>query len=289
MTIAIYGSKRQEPALRYIAEFMRRVDAAGVGTVMHAKLYRYLSGVLPGAVAAVTEVVDGDDPFEADLAVSLGGDGTMLRTAVWVGAKEIPIIGFNTGHLGFLTAQSVEHLPDLLEAVGADAYRLERRTMLQVTAPALPLWCPPYALNEITVGKVENSSMITADVSVDGCRLAEYRADGLIVCTATGSTAYNLSVGGPIVQPTMDVCVLSPVAAHSLSMRPLVVDARSEIEIVPSARASHVRLSLDSRSLEIPAGSRVAVGRAPFAVRLLQPVGNTFADKLRDKLHWGEN
>lgn len=287
MRIAIYGSKRQEPALEPIAEFMRRLAAAGVDTVMHAKLYRYLSTRMPQTVVHVTEVVE-DDIFEADLAVSLGGDGTMLRTTVWVGEKGIPIIGFNTGHLGFLTAQGVEHLPGLLDDLAADAYRLEKRTLLKVSHPELPHWCPCYALNEITVGKVESSSMITADVSVDGCHLAEYRADGLIVCTATGSTAYNLSVGGPIVQPTMDVCVLSPVAAHSLSMRPMVIDASSTIEIGLQARASHVRLSLDSRSLEIPTGTRVKVGRAPFEVKLLQAARNTFADKLRDKLHWGE-
>lgn len=288
MRIAIYGSRRQESCLGPIAEFMDSLQAAGVEVVMHAKLYRHLREVLPEAVEAVAEVVEGDT-FGADLAVSLGGDGTMLRTALWVGAKQIPIVGFNTGHLGFLTAEGVGHLPNLLSDLGSDRFRIETRTLLEVTSPELPAWCAPYALNEITVGKVENSSMITAAVAIDGSPLAEYRADGLILCTATGSTAYNLSVGGPIVQPTMDVCVLSPVAAHSLSMRPLVVDGNASISIVTKARASHVRLSLDSRSLEIPVGSCVQVCRAPFGVRLLQPVDVTFADRLRDKLHWGES
>lgn len=288
MRIAIYGSKRQQEAFGPIITFMKGLRREGVETVMHAKLYHYLHQACPEAIEAVDSVVDNDD-FEADLAVSLGGDGTILRTAMWVGAKEIPIVGFNTGHLGFLTAAPVASLPTLLDGVRSGAFTIESRSLLMVQAPQLPAWCPPYALNEVAVGKVESSSMISASVSINGTPLADYRADGLILCTATGSTAYNLSVGGPIVQPTLDVLVLSPVAAHSLSMRPMVVGADSAIDIVADARASHVRLSMDSRSLEIPAGTTIRVCRAPFVVRLLQSADHTFADKLRDKLHWGES
>lgn len=288
MKIAVYGSRRLSAWTDPIRLFLAQLASRGIEVVMHSKIYEHLRQTMPEAVVAVGEVVS-DDRFSADLAVSLGGDGTMLRTAVWVGDKEIPLIGFNAGHLGFLTVAPISELPDMLGTLDADGYRMERRSLLQVVEPALPAWCAPYALNEIALGKVENSSMITARVTIDGSPLADYRADGLIVCTATGSTAYNLSVGGPIVQPTLDVCVLAPVAAHSLSMRPMVVSADAQIEIQAEARASHVRLSLDSRSLELAAGTTIALRRAPFGVRLLQPADRLFATILRDKLHWAES
>lgn len=130
--------------------------------------------------------------------------------------------------------------------------------------------------------------MINAAVTVDGAPLADYRADGLIVCTSTGSTAYNLSIGGPIVQPTLDVIVLSPLAAHSLSMRPMVVDGRSSISIVPTGRSRHVRLAVDGRSALIDAGTEIRLTRAPFSVMVMQLSDLNFADILRHKLHWGE-
>lgn len=287
MRIAVYGSKRQESSAEQIRLFLENLRRRGATAVMHRKLYNHLYGFMPRALAAVGSVVDGND-FEADLAVSLGGDGTFLRTAMWVGDKEIPIVGVNTGHLGFLTAVPVDRLPQLLDELGGDAFRMESRGVLELCSPFIDPHSAPYALNEIAIAKVETSSMIKADVSIDGKPLAQYSADGLIVCTATGSTAYNLSVGGPIVQPTVDVCVLSPVAAHSLTMRPMVVDGRSAIRIVPSGRASHVRLSLDSRYYEIETGTPVEIRRAPFTVRVLQPADRSFADILRDKLHWGE-
>lgn len=287
MRIAVYGSKRQESSAEQIRLFLENLRRRGATAVMHRKLYNHLYGFMPRALAAVGSVVDGND-FEADLAVSLGGDGTFLRTAMWVGDKEIPIVGVNTGHLGFLTALPVDRLPQLLDELGGDAFRMESRGVLELCSPFIDPHSAPYALNEIAIAKVETSSMIKADVSIDGKPLAQYSADGLIVCTATGSTAYNLSVSGPIVQPTVDVCVLSPVAAHSLTMRPMVVDGRSAIRIVPSGRASHVRLSLDSRYYEIETGTPVEIRRAPFTVRVLQPADRSFADILRDKLHWGE-
>ena len=288
MTIAIYGSRRLQPWLGYIRTFMEQLRGQGASVVLHSKIHSFLREADPSLTVGTTTVSDGE-AFDADLAVSLGGDGTMLRAAVWIGARRIPLIGFNGGHLGFLTAEPIEQLPMLLPRLSQDGFfTIERRTMLEVTGVELPAWCAPYALNEVALGKVESSSMITARVSIDGVHLADYRADGLIICTATGSTAYNLSVGGPIVQPTMDVCVLSPVAAHSLSMRPMVVDAGADIAVTTQARASHVRLSLDSRSLDIETGSTVAIRKAPFTLRLLRRADTSFADRLRDKLHWGE-
>lgn len=286
MRIAIYGSRRQHEYAGTIALFLDTLRTAGIETVMHRKLYSHLQEIMPEFDGTGIRVADGPD-FGADLAVSLGGDGTFLRTAMWVAEKQIPIVGVNTGHLGFLTALTIDELPGLLDLIKSDGLRCERRALLRLDCEGVALHTWPYALNEITVAKEETSSMISALVEVDGAPLATYRADGLLVCTATGSTAYNLSLGGPIVAPGVGVSIINPIAAHSLSMRPLVVGAASRITVTPQARAQHVRLSLDSRSMSVPAGTRLEISRAPFTVCLMQRADRTFASTLRDKLRWG--
>lgn len=288
MRIAIYGSRRQQAAFGKVAEFLRNLAENGDSVVMHGKLYDHLMDAIPDAMSVVDTVCDTGD-FEADLAVSLGGDGTFLRTALWVADKRIPIVGVNTGHLGYLTALSIDQLINLPALISSDRLRIESRSMLEVTSPALPASTGRYALNEVAVLKEESASMIQAEVSLGGLPMASYRADGIIICTSTGSTAYNLSVGGPIVQPTLDVCVISPIAAHSLSMRPLVFDARESVEIIPRSRARHVRIALDGRSTTLDVETPIVIRKAPFKVMVMQTSGHTFADALREKLHWGEN
>lgn len=288
MRIAIYGSRRQYGAFETVAGFLNTLASRGDTVVMHRKVYSHLLESIPEALSVVDTVTDTPN-FSADLALSLGGDGTFLRTAMWVGDKEIPIVGVNTGHLGYLAALSIEQLPELMQLIANDMLRIERRSLIEVVEPKLPKEVGAFALNEVAITKDESSSMIEARVSVGNLPLAEYRADGLIISTPTGSTAYNLSVGGPIVQPTLDVCVISPVAAHSLSMRPLVIDGGAPVTIVPEGRASHVRIALDGRSTLLDVGSPVVLARAPFKVLVMQASGHTFADIIRQKLHWGES
>lgn len=287
MKIAIYGSRRQYGAFGKVSEFLEVLARRGDTVVMHPKLYRHLRDEIPASLEGVA-CADPSYVVDADLAVSLGGDGTFLRTAQWLGGREIPVVGVNTGHLGYLAALSVDQLPDLPSLIAGDYLRIERRTVLQVLAPALPPEVGFFALNEVAVLKEESASMITASVSLGSQPLAEYRADGLIICTSTGSTAYNLSVGGPIVDPRLDVCVFSPVAAHSLSMRPLVVDASEPVTVVTTSRARHIRLAIDGRSVLLDEGTPVTICRAPFKVLVMQFADHTFADTLREKLHWAD-
>lgn len=288
MTIAIYGSRRQQAAIEYISQFLDVVACRHDRLVMHGKLYRHLMELIPEAMGTVDVLSTETSDFTADLAISLGGDGTFLRNAVWIADKQIPIVGVNTGHLGYLTALTVDRLPEVFDLIASDYLRVERRTMLQVVTPALPPAVGQYALNEVSLIKLDSASMIVADVAMGDRPLARYRADGLIVCTATGSTAYNLSVGGPLVDPTLDVVVISPVAAHALAMRPLVAGGDSDITIVPGGRAAHLRLALDGRSEAIDTDTPIVIRRAPFKVLVMQVADHTFADCLRDKLHWGE-
>ena len=288
MTVAIYGSRRQTQVGDIVAAFLQVLARRGDKVLMHTKLYDHLSELIPHALGDVRRTAVLPDSG-VDLAVSLGGDGTFLRTAQWLDGREVPVVGVNTGHLGYLAALSIDQLPQLPALIAADALRIERRSVLAVDSPALPDYVGSFALNEVAITKEESSSMISAAVSVGDQALAEYRADGLIVCTPTGSTAYNLSVGGPIVDPSLEVCVISPVAAHSLSMRPLVLGTRSAIRIEPSGRARHVRIAIDGRSVLIDTGTPVELRLAPFKVLVMQPADHTFADTLRQKLHWGEN
>lgn len=285
MTIAIYGSRQLEAYAEPLGQFLELLAQAGASVAMHRKLYDVLACAMPRRLAAVRQVVD-SPAFSADLAISIGGDGTFLRTAMWVADKQMPILGINSGHLGYLSAADITGLPALAPALLAGEYAIESRSLIQVVAPELPGW--PYALNEVAFSKEENSSIITARASVNGQHLADYRADGLIVSTPTGSTAYNLSVGGPIIQPTAPVWAITPVAAHSLGMRPLVVSDSSEITVEATGRASAFRVSLDGRSHKLPIGTAVSLRKSPFPILMATLPGRTFAQRLRDKLHWNE-
>lgn len=159
--------------------------------------------------------------------------------------------------------------------------------MIEVTSPDIKIDCWPYALNEVAILKQDTASMITMKASVDGAGLADYRADGLIISTPTGSTGYNLSVGGPIVAPQAPVWIISPVAAHSLTMRPLVVSDDSVVSVNTRSRTSSYRVSLDGRSVTLPVSTTIIMKRAPFVTKVVQRLDHRFVDTLRSKLLWG--
>lgn len=282
MRIGIYGSRRQHDSKEALVAFISAILNKGVGIVMHKKLYDSLSDSI--ADNADIEVACSSD-FYADVVLSFGGDGTFLRTAMWVGSKEIPILGINTGHLGYLTTARADDLGNVITELLDGNYTVEERSLLRVVSPALDTW--PYALNEVVVNKHDTSSMVEIDTFINGKPLASYRADGLIIATPTGSTAYNLSVGGPVVQPSAPVWVLSPIAAHSLSMRPLVVSDDSDIVFTVTSRASEFRLTLDGRTGTFPVGTTIRLSRAPFMVRVICRDGYEFPHALRTKLFWG--
>lgn len=284
MRIAVYGSRRQDNYLPEIEAFMKRLAQMDVELVMHPKLYKYLQAVMLPALAAVRRVTDSSD-FIADAAVSIGGDGTFLRTAMWVSRSDIPILGVNTGHLGYMTALSVDRLSEVPELIMSGTLSYERRGLIEVVSPEIKTW--PFALNEVTISKDDSASMIDAMTYLDGIHLADYCADGLIIATPTGSTAYNLSVGGPVIQPQTRVWVISPIAAHTLTMRPLVISDSSSLSILPQARAEHFRLTLDGRSVSLPVGTEIHLRRADFDVKVLHLPGSSFIETLRNKLHWG--
>ena len=283
MRIAIYGSRRQLPYKDSIQSLLRRLSLAGAEIYMAHKLYTHLAGDLALNLSAVT--LAGSD-FRSlphiDMALSIGGDGTFLRPAAWVADTGTPILGINTGHLGYLAPLPVADAPAFVDNILAGNYTVEHRSLLQVTEPATRGW--HCALNEVVLAKDDSASLITAETLLDSRPLATYKADGLIIATPTGSTAYNLSAGGPIIQPTAPVWVLSPIAAHSLGMRPLVVSDDTVLRITVSGRGHTFRLTLDGRSTTLPMGTQVTVRRAPFTTGVVQPLGTGFPAVLRTKL-----
>lgn len=282
-TIAVYGNRHQKDYLGKIDRFFEMLSANGFRLTVYRRFAEYLAGE---GVRLGDAVLSEEFPAESPMAVSIGGDGTFLRAAQWAGTHQTPILGINTGHLGFLASYSFDDLDSIVDSICSGNLIKEERMLLKVECGELSSDTWPYALNEVAVIKSETSSMINVHAEIDGYFLADYLSDGLIIATPTGSTAYNLSVGGPIIQPTLRCMVLSPVAPHSLTMRPLVVDGGSNLRLVASSRSSEFRLSIDGKSCVIPCGVEVKVSKAGFSTCVLRIPDGDFASILRDKLLW---
>lgn len=290
LTIAVYGSRHQGENAAAIFSLLRELSERGCRLLVHPKLMHHLSDLLgPGFAGSINLYgTPGDSDFDADLALSIGGDGTFLRTARWVGDKEIPILAINTGNLGYLTAFDISETGLIADTLFSGKFKIENRSLLHIKVdrgPRLEIW--PYALNEVAILRNETASMITVEACLDGEELASYLADGLIVSTPTGSTGYNLSVGGPVVQPVSPTLVVAPVAPHSLTMRPLVISDSSTLTFSVNARSDTFKLTLDGNYVTLPCDACIVVEKADFVVRVIQRIDFNFADRLRHKLLWG--
>jgi NAD+ kinase len=224
---------------------------------------------------------------EIDICIGLGGDGTLLDTVALVGRSQVPVLGINLGRLGFLSSVRIEEVDMVLAALRAGRYSLQDRTLLEVTDHRDRLGDCNFALNEVSVHKRDSSSMIAVHVHLGADHLNTYWSDGLIISTPTGSTAYSLSAGGPILYPTSNVLIINPISPHNLNVRPFVVPDHYTITLQVEARADHCLLNLDSRSTAIEGQSRVTIRRAGFTAKMVQLEGRDFLSTLRGKLNWG--
>ncbi len=281
----VYGHCHQEHYIEDIRRLLGQLADCGIDVMVERRFGLYLS--MCGLEVPESMLTD-YAPEDAQAAISIGGDGTFLRTARWIGRRCIPVLGVNTGHLGFLAVCSPadsEAIAGLLAAGGAE---VEERMALRVdvgeggVSPALP-----YALNEVAILKEDTASMINVNVEIDGAHLADYMADGVLISTPTGSTGYGLSVGGPILFPNLNVICLSPIAPHTLTLRPCVVGEGSIIKARTSSRASRYRVSLDGVSVLLETGSEITIRKADFSPRVIRPLDISFAATLRRKLLWG--
>ena len=228
-----------------------------------------------------------NDQFEVDFAISMGGDGTFLRTASVVGMKQIPILGINTGRLGFLADVNAQEIEHTINALHDEDYAVDTRAVIQVQTNGQPLQGYNYALNDVAILKRDNASMIAIRATINGEMLTTYQADGLIVSTPTGSTAYSLSVGGPIIVPGTHVFSLTAVAPHSLNVRPIVIGEDSVIELSVESRTQNYLVALDGRSEKLSDTTTLTLRRAPYRVQVIKRAGTKYFHTLREKMMWG--
>jgi NAD+ kinase len=227
---------------------------------------------------------------QADLAIVLGGDGTLLSVARRASKREVPILGVNLGSLGFLTATTVEEMFTAVERVLAGDYEVERRSLLEAVLTRNGERIGSFqVLNDVVINKGALARIIDMETWVDDEYLCTYKADGLIVSTPTGSTAYSLAAGGPIIDPAVNVVVLAPICPHTLSNRPIVLPDHAHIQVVLRTADEEVILTLDGQEgLEMKAGDTVGIQRSGITASLIKPPTRTFFDVLRRKLRWGE-
>ena len=223
----------------------------------------------------------------ADMAWSIGGDGTLLETLTQIGAKEIPILGINTGRLGFLATLSPPEISAALDTVLQGNYRIENRSLVSIESEVDFFDGKGFGLNEVGIMKTDTSSMITIKAFVDGNYLNSYWADGLIVSTATGSTGYSLAVGGPLVIPNSDIFIIAPMSPHNLNVRSIVIPDNNIISFEVEGRADEFIVAMDARRELVPKTVQLAVRKESFNISLIRLNENTFLSTLRTKLTWG--
>lgn len=221
------------------------------------------------------------------MALSIGGDGTFLKTASRVGNKRIPILGINTGRLGFLADISPEQMEEAFDEIYQHKYQTEERRVLHLLCKGQILKGYPYGLNEIAILKRDSSSMITIHAYINGELLNVYQADGLIVSTPTGSTGYSLSVGGPILVPQSGTISLTPVAPHSLNVRPIVIRDDWEITLQVESRSHNFLVAVDGRSETCREGCQLTIRKANYPIYIVKRCQHSFFNTLREKMMWG--
>ena len=286
MKAAIFGNEYQSQHAAGISRLLESLALHGVELYVEEAFNRFLLRAGIDETLKRSPIVGHTLPEGIDLVLSLGGDGTFLTTVMWVGERELPIVGINTGHLGYLTAYRLDEAPTAVESLLTGNYDVMPRTMLEVRCSETDI-IHPYALNDIAILRHDTSAMLEMETCLSGVPLTTYKGDGLIVSTPTGSTAYNLSAGGPIIAPQSHCLVLSPVSPHSLTMRPLVVPDEAVVSVTTCSRAGHYQVSVDGEVFVCPTSSSVTIRKAPFRAMVVQPKGHNFADTLRQKLRWG--
>ena len=284
MVIAIFGNTLRQETIREVKHIIDFLKQRNVDIVLsHELRHEAFNREFPSVEDYISQTGK-----NIDFALSVGGDGTFLTTASLVGNMDIPILGINCGHLGYLAEVQTDNIEAVLDELITNNYTIEQRRMLEVTCPLDSKIASPFALNEVAILKSGLSSMITVDVTLNGELLHSYKADGLLVATPTGSTAYNLSVGGPLLDPHVNAIILTPVATHSLNVRPLVILDDSKIDVRISSRNGSYLLSVDGRSQVLSQDIQLHIERSQRTIKLVRINGQTFLQSLKDKLNWGK-
>ncbi len=286
LTFALFGNSYQARKSTPALEVITQLRAHGATILVDHDYHEFLTGEC--GLDIDVDGTFGNACPQADYAVSIGGDGTFLKAATRVGPQQIPLIGINTGRLGFLAGVLPTDIKAAFNDIFSGKYTIEDHTAIEIKADngAVINDCP-YALNDIAVLKRAVASMITIHTTVDDEYLTTYQADGLVISTPTGSTAYSLSNGGPVIVPQTGTLCLTPVAPHSLNIRPIVISDNSTVRLSVSSRSHDYLAAIDGRSVTLTEDITVTIAKAPFTTHIIKRKGQTYFSSLREKMMWG--
>ena len=285
LRFALFGNVFQTKKLASIQKVLACLAEHGAEVLVDQEYYQFLTEDQKLNVDA--SKVFADDDFDADIVISMGGDGTFLKAASRVRQKMIPILGINMGRLGFLADVSPSDIEKCLDAIYEEDYSIENRALIQVTTDGEPLEGYNCALNDVAILKRDTASMISIRTSINGDYLTTYQADGLVISTPTGSTAYSLSNGGPIIVPGTKVFSMTAVAPHSMNIRPIVLSDSSEITLTVESRSHNFLIAIDGRSEKCKEGTKLTLRRAPYEVKVVKRSDQRYFNTLREKMMWG--
>ena len=288
MKIAIYGREFHPSVIPYVQQLLDYLASKPTELWINDEFYAFLADRLTCPEHVNIYHSNTELPYDTEFMLSLGGDGTMLAAVSIVADSGIPVAGINFGRLGFLAGISKNEIEYGMDAILDGAFELQQRSLVTVITEGAPLFDgKPFALNDITVFKYDSSAMITAHASLNGELLNAYWADGLIVATPTGSTAYSLSCGGPIIMPGSGNFVITPISPHNLNVRPVVISNDFELDLKIESRSGKFLLSCDSKTETLSTDVRLKIKRADFDVNLIRLENYSFFSTLRNKLLWG--
>ncbi len=287
ISFVLFGNVYQPEKSASVQKLLSVLRSRHADIMIDQSFHAYLADTFRINIPDATVIQD--NCFSADVAISMGGDGTFLEAARKVGDKQIPILGINMGRLGFLADFTPEDIEYAIDKVCSGKPNCVGRSVLEVEYSTGQPQGYPYALNEVAVLKRDNSSMISIRVEVGGEYLTTYQADGIIVNTPTGSTGYALSVGGPVMMPESGILGLVPVAPHSLNVRPVTIDDNLEIALTIESRSHNFLVAIDGRSEKCMEGTKITIRKAPYKVFIVKRQGGSFFHTLRSKLLWGND
>lgn len=286
MNVAIHGRPFNDDTIPFIQDMFSHIEKTGIKIQIFSPFKAYLekTGIKLPKHSTYNQRLE---VFDADFLFSIGGDGTLLETITFSGEREIPVLGINTGRLGFLATTPREKTKEAINDLIAGTFKLDERSLIKLVSNEDLFNGINFALNEFAILKRDSSSMIVVHTYIDGEYLNSYWSDGLIVSTPTGSTGYSLSVGGPIVMPQSNNFIISPVSPHNLNVRPIVVNDNTVISFEIEGRSKNFLVALDSRSQPVSAATKLAVKKEDFKARIVELKGYNFLQTLRNKLNWG--
>ena len=287
MKVAVFGKTFKPEVSKYILKLFETLERNNLEVLIYEPFYNFLSKSVKLNLFFGTYNSYEDLKLNFDFFISVGGDGTILDATTFVRDIGIPIIGVNTGRLGFLADTAKEDIDNTIKQIINNQYRLDERTLLNLNTDYQIFDDINFALNEVTISRKDTTSMITITTYINNQLLNSYWADGLIISTPTGSTGYSLSCGGPIVMPGSNNFIITPIAPHNLNVRPLVISDEYEIKIKVEGRSKNFLVALDSRIRTFKSDTELKIKKEKFKIKMIETFTQDFSSTLRNKLLWG--